>query len=96
MAGEERKTETSPAPKKKVAPENKSFSGAEPSTTEGAQTPAASSSTYSRGEGQKPVLKPIGIIGTSFSPRKKSDNSSVLGVSASAAVMSAAVAAHAG
>ena len=55
MAGEDKKSETSPAPRKEVAPENKSFSGAKPSTTEGAQTPAASSSTYSRGEGQKPV-----------------------------------------
>ena len=55
MAGEDKKAETSPAPRKEVAPENKSLSGAKPSRTEGAQTPAASSSTYSRGEGQKPV-----------------------------------------
>ena len=57
MAGEDKKTEISPAPKKEVPPENKSLSGAKPSTTEGAQTPAASSSIYSRGEGQKPVTQ---------------------------------------
>jgi hypothetical protein len=55
MAGEEKKTETSPAPRKEAPPENKSTSGANPSTTEGAHTPARSSSAYSRGEGQKPV-----------------------------------------
>jgi hypothetical protein len=55
MAGEDKKTETSPAPRKEVPPKNKSTSGAGASTTEGAQTPAASSSAYSRGEGQKPV-----------------------------------------
>jgi hypothetical protein len=51
MASEDKKTETSPAPKKEVPTGNKSTSGA----IEGAPTPAASSSTYSRGEGQKPV-----------------------------------------
>jgi hypothetical protein len=76
MASEDKKTETSPAPRKEVPPENKSVSGANPSTTEGAQTPAASSSGYSRGEGQKPVSQ------------------AYMGVSASAAVMSAAVAAQ--
>ena len=55
MAGEDKKIEISPAPRKEVTPEDKSFSGANPSTTEGAQTPATSSSAYSRGEGQKPV-----------------------------------------
>ena len=55
MAGEDKNTETSPAPSKEVAPENKGSPGTKPSTTEGARTPAASSSTYSRGEGQKPV-----------------------------------------
>jgi hypothetical protein len=62
MAGEEKKTETSPAPRtetspaprKEAPPENKSTSGANPSTTEGAHTPARSSSAYSRGD-QKPV-----------------------------------------
>ena len=55
MVGEDKKTETSPAPSKEVAPENKNTSGANPSATEGGQTPARSSSAYSRGEGQKPV-----------------------------------------
>jgi hypothetical protein len=60
MADENKKTETSPAPSKEVAPENKSSPGAKPSTTEGAQTSAASPSTYSRGEGQKPVSQAYG------------------------------------
>ena len=51
MAGEDKKTETSPAPSKEVALENKSSPGTKPSPTEGAQKPTASSSTYSRGEG---------------------------------------------
>jgi hypothetical protein len=51
MANEDKKTETNPAPSKEVIPVNKSTSGA----TEGAPTPTASSSTYGRGEGQKPV-----------------------------------------
>jgi hypothetical protein len=51
MASEDKKTETSPAPRKEAPTENRSTSGA----IEGAPTPAASSSTYSRGEGQKPV-----------------------------------------
>ena len=55
MAGEDKKTETSPAPSKEVALENKSSPGTKPSPTEGAQKPTASSSTYTRGEGQKPV-----------------------------------------
>ena len=33
MAGEDKNAETSPAPRKEVAPENKSLSGAKPSTT---------------------------------------------------------------
>ena len=51
MAIEDKKTETNPAPSKEVAPENKSTSGA----TDGAPTSPAPSSTYSRGEGQRPV-----------------------------------------
>ena len=67
MASEDKKTETSPAPKKEVPTGNKSTSGA----IEGAPTPAASSSTYSRGEGQKPIdprLLPL----LAFQSKKKS------------------------
>ena len=55
MAGEDKKTEISPVPRKEVAPENKSLPGAKPSTTEGAQTPAPSSSTYSRGRARNRI-----------------------------------------
>ena len=75
MAGEDKKTEISPAPKKEVPPENKSLSGAKPSTTEGAQTPVASSSTYSRGEGQKPVSQAYRDNWNIIFAKKKSNNS---------------------
>ncbi|MSO68442.1 MAG: hypothetical protein EXQ82_11780 [Pseudolabrys sp.] len=63
MASEEKKSKASPAPKSEVAstkkdasqPNSKSPSAAEPSKTEGGETAAASPSSYSRGEGQKPV-----------------------------------------
>ena len=74
MAGEDKKTEISPAPKETTS-ESKSLSGAKPSTTEGAQTPAASSSTYSRGEGQKPVSQAYRDNWNIIFAKKKSDNS---------------------
>ena len=80
MAGEDKKTETSPAPSKEVAPENKSSPGSKPSTTEGARTPAASSSTYSRGEGQKPVSQAYRDNWNIIFAKKKSDNSSGVGI----------------
>jgi hypothetical protein len=53
MASDQKKIETNLAPKTEAAPEKKSVSGAEPSKTEGGEV----SSSYSRGEGQKPVSK---------------------------------------
>ena len=63
MANDDKKAKTSPAPKSEVAstkkdenpPKSKSPAGAEPSKAEGGETAAASPSSYSRGEGQKPV-----------------------------------------
>jgi hypothetical protein len=63
MASDDKKAKTSPAPKAEAAatkkdegtPKNKSPSGAEAPKAEGGETAAASPSSYSRGEGQKPV-----------------------------------------
>jgi len=57
MASDDKKMKTNPAPKTEAPPENKSTSGADPSTAEGGEKAAASPSGYSRGEGQKPVSK---------------------------------------
>jgi hypothetical protein len=51
MAMDDKKTETSPAPKNKIA------SDADLSKTEGSEKASDSPSGYSRGEGQKPVSK---------------------------------------
>jgi len=53
MASDDKKIKTNLAPKTEAVPEKKSVSGAEPSKTEGGEM----SSSYSRGEGQKPVSK---------------------------------------
>jgi len=53
MPSDDKTIKTNLAPKTEAAPEKKSVSGAEPSKTEGGQV----SSSYSRGEGQKPVSK---------------------------------------
>jgi hypothetical protein len=53
MASDDKTIKTNLAPKTEAAPEKKSISGAEPSKTEGGEV----SSSYSRGEGQKPVSK---------------------------------------
>ena len=53
MASDDNTIKTNLAPKTEAAPEKKSVSGAEPSKTEGGEV----SSSYSRGEGQKPVSK---------------------------------------
>jgi hypothetical protein len=53
MASDDNKIKTNLAPKTEPAPEKKSVSGAKPSKTEGGEV----SSSYSRGEGQKPVSK---------------------------------------
>ena len=68
MASDDKKTKTDPAPKKEApakdkstpieaSPKDKSTSGAEPSKAEGGEKAADVSSSYSRGEGQKPVSK---------------------------------------
>ena len=54
MVSEEPKTKIEPAPQRADPPENKSAKGTGPSKVDG-ETTAASSSGYSRGEGQKPV-----------------------------------------
>ena len=57
MPSDDRKSKTNPAPTKEAPPENKSASGVDPSKAEGSEIAAASPSSYSRGEGQKPVSK---------------------------------------
>jgi hypothetical protein len=65
MASDDKKTKTSPAansepaPKKKDEgkPKDKSTSGADPSKSEAGEQAADAPSSYSRGEGQKPVSK---------------------------------------
>jgi len=57
MAGDDNKIKTNPAPKNEAPPKDKSVSGTAPSKAEGGESAAASHSSYSRGEGQKPVSK---------------------------------------
>ena len=63
MASDDKKTKTNPAPKNEAPakneapPKNKSTSGVDPSKAEGGEKAAESPSSYSRGEGQKPVSK---------------------------------------
>ncbi len=54
MASDDKKAKADPAPKKEPAPKDKSASDAAPPKAESSEAPAAPSS-YSRGEGQKPV-----------------------------------------
>ena len=76
MADENKKTETSPAPSKEVAPENKSSPGAKPSTTEAPRHLPPRPPPIVGGRVRNRFLKPIGKTGTGFSRREKSDNSS--------------------
>ena len=57
MASDDKKIKTNSAPKNEAAVENKSTSGVSPSKAEGGEKTADLSSSYSRGEGQKPVSK---------------------------------------
>ena len=57
MASDDKKVKTNSAPENEAPSENKSTSGAEPSKVDGGELAAAVPSTYSRGEGQKPVSK---------------------------------------
>jgi hypothetical protein len=53
----DKKIKTNSDPENEVTPEKKSISGAEPCKADGGELAAASSSGYSRGEGQKSVSK---------------------------------------
>jgi hypothetical protein len=58
MASDDKKTKAAPPPKTEAAAKNaknKSTSGEDVSKAEGGETTAAAPSSYSRGEGQKPV-----------------------------------------
>ena len=65
MASDDKKVKTNPAPKNEVPPKrnnealpkNKSTSGVDLSKAEGGEKAADLPSSYSRGEGQKPVSK---------------------------------------
>jgi hypothetical protein len=57
MVSDDKEIKTSSASKNEAAVEKKSPSGASPSKAEGGEIAAAVPSTYSRGEGQKPVSK---------------------------------------
>ena len=65
MAGDDKKVKTNPAPKNEAPPKkndeatptNKSTSSVDVTKTEGGKKAADSPSSYSRGEGQKPVSK---------------------------------------
>jgi hypothetical protein len=55
MTSADKKTTAAPAPKNEAAAKNKSTSGEAVSKAAGGETAAAAPSSYSRGEGQKPV-----------------------------------------
>jgi hypothetical protein len=69
------KNQTNPAPKKNEAhPKNKSTSGVDPSKVEeSGEKVAASPSSYSRGEGQKPVSKAYRDNWDAIFAKKKGD-----------------------
>jgi hypothetical protein len=57
MASDDNKIKADPVQKKDAPPKTKSTSDAAPSKAEGGEKDAGSSSSYHRGEGQKPVSK---------------------------------------
>ena len=57
MATADKKIKADPAPKKEPPPKDKSPSDVKSPKAEGGETVAASPSSYSRGEGQKPVTQ---------------------------------------
>ena len=57
MASDNKKIKTNPAPKNEVPSKDKSTSGVDTSKPEGGKIADPSPSSYSRGEGQKPVSK---------------------------------------
>jgi hypothetical protein len=76
MASDDKKIKTNPAPKNEAPPKNKSTSGVDPSKAEGGGIAAALPSVIAGARARNRFLKLIGITGTRFSRRKKSDNSS--------------------
>jgi hypothetical protein len=57
MVSDDKKAKPTPATKKEDAPKSKSSPDAAPSKAEGSVKPDAAPSSYSRGEGQKPVTQ---------------------------------------
>lgn len=57
MSSDDKKMKTNPAPKNEVPSKDKSTSGVDTSKAEGGKIGDAPPSSYSRGEGQKPVSK---------------------------------------
>lgn len=57
MASDDKKAKTNPVQKEEAPPKSKGTSGVDLSKAEGGERAADSSSSYSRGEGQKPVSK---------------------------------------
>ena len=57
MANDDKKIKADSAPKTNTPPKDKSTADAAPSKAESGERGADSSSSYSRGEGQKPVTK---------------------------------------
>ena len=57
MASDDKKTKADPVQKNDAPPKTKSTADAAPSKAEGGEKDAGSSSSYHRGEGQKPVTK---------------------------------------
>ena len=57
MASDDKKIKTNSVPIKEVPPNDKSASSVDTSKAEGGKIADASPSSYSRGEGQKPVSK---------------------------------------
>jgi hypothetical protein len=57
MASDDKKTKADPVQKNDAPPKTKSTADAAPSKAEGGEKDAGSSSSYHRGEGQKPVSK---------------------------------------
>jgi hypothetical protein len=57
MTSDDKKVKTDPAPKNESLSKNKSASGVDPSKAESGEKTADLPSSYSRGEGQKPVSK---------------------------------------
>ena len=71
MAGDDKKGKTEPAAKKADAPKDKGAPDAASSKPESAVKAEAAPASYSRGEGQKPSLRPTRTIGTRSLRRRR-------------------------